>query len=59
MKQVDSFKKVPTSRFRREMRKWMRYVEQKNEPVVITHRSHQSVVFVPIKYLEDLATNFS
>jgi PHD/YefM family antitoxin component YafN of YafNO toxin-antitoxin module len=37
------------------MRKWIRYIEQTNEPVVITHRSQQSVVFAPIKYLEDLA----
>lgn len=59
MDNLDSLKKVPTSKFRREMKKWLRYAEETNEPIVITHRSKESVVLVPIKYLEELVVAFS
>jgi prevent-host-death family protein len=59
MNSLDSLKKVPTSKFRREMKKWLRYVEETNEPIIITHRSKESVVLVPIKYLEELVDIFS
>lgn len=58
MNSLDSLKKVPTSKFRREMKKWLRYVEETNEPIIITHRSKESVVLVPIKYLEELVDTF-
>lgn len=56
---LDLLKKVPTSKFRREMKKWLRYVEKTNEPILITHRSKESVVLVPMKYLEELVDTFS
>jgi prevent-host-death family protein len=59
MNNLDLLKKVPTSKFRREMKKWLRYVEETNEPIIITHRSKESVVLVPIKYLEELVDTFS
>jgi prevent-host-death family protein len=59
MNSLDSLKKVPTSKFRREMKKWLRYVEETNEPIIITHRSKESVVLVPMKYLEELVDTFS
>jgi prevent-host-death family protein len=59
MNSLDSLKKIPASKFRREMKKWLRYVEETNEPIIITHRSKESVVLLPIKYFEELVTNFS
>lgn len=59
MNSLDSLEKVPTSKFRREMKKWLRHVEETNEPIVITHRSKESVVLVPIKYFDELVANFS
>lgn len=56
---IETYKKVPTSKFVRERRKWLRYVEETNEPIIITHRSRESVVLAPIKFLEDLGVIFS
>lgn len=58
-KMIETYKKVPTSKFVRERRKWLRYVEETNEPIIITHRSRESVVLAPIKFLEDLGVIFS
>lgn len=56
---TETYKKVPASKFRREMKKWLRYVEETNEPIIITHRSKESLVLLPIKYLEELVATFS
>ena len=50
----DSCKIVPTSKFLRERRKWFKYINETNESIIITHRSKQSVVLVPVEYFADL-----
>jgi PHD/YefM family antitoxin component YafN of YafNO toxin-antitoxin module len=45
---------VPTSKFLRERRKWLRYVNETNESIIISHRSKQNVVLVPVEYFADL-----
>ena len=50
--QIEDLKKVPTSKFRREMKKWLRMIEQTGEPIVITHRNLPSVVLMPISLFE-------
>jgi len=59
MNNLNSLKKVPASKFRREIKKWLRYIEETNESIIITHRSKESIVLVPIKFLEDLVNILS
>jgi len=43
MKEIDEMTKVPLSKFRRELRKWMRY----HEPILITIRGVDGHVVIP------------
>ena len=52
--QLENLKKVPTSKFRRETKKWLKIVEQTGEPIVITHRNFPSVVLMPISLFEKM-----
>jgi prevent-host-death family protein len=49
-----NLKKVPASKFRREMKKWLRIVEQTGEPIIITHRNLPSVVLMPVSLFEKM-----
>ena len=40
--------RVPASRFRRELRKWVRYIEKTGMPIIITQRFGPEVVFMKV-----------
>jgi len=40
--------RVPVSKFRRELRKWARYVEKTGRPVIVTQRFGPEVVFMKV-----------
>jgi prevent-host-death family protein len=48
---------IPVSRFRREFRKWIKYVENTNQPVIISTRNQGDYVFVPVSLLVELMEN--
>jgi prevent-host-death family protein len=41
-----TFKRVPVTKFRREMRKWLRLVDKTGEPIIITQRNGPELVLV-------------
>ena len=40
--------RVPVSKFRRELRKWVRYIEKTGMPIIITQRFGPEVVFMKV-----------
>lgn len=40
--------RVPVSRFRRELRKWIRHIENTGAPVIITQRFGPDVIFTKV-----------
>jgi len=45
-----NLQRVPVSKFRRELRKWLRIVERTGEPIVITQRNGPELVLM--KYVD-------